>query len=212
MHRSFGNAMKFTLHYKVLLFGLAFLLLYGLVHMLDMVKESTGLQSPKEYQLPALPTSLKSGSSKHTVETSVPFANTPRSELPTPSRVQQNGRIIPPTFISSTYDDSDGEDLAWNALKDKVRENMTTYSDEGLTALRVLLTHPSARVRAETADAILQMNLPSASRMLREAALNTTSPIERRRLEQAADFNDLPSVDAVTINELIKKKEASLIP
>ena len=48
--------------------------------------------------------------------------------------------------------------------------------------------------------------------MLREAALNTTSPIERRRLEQAADFNDLPSVDAVTINELIKKKEASLIP
>jgi hypothetical protein len=73
----------------------------------------------------------------------------------------------------------------WVALRDEINDAMTTWSEEGLAVLQPLLSHPSARVRAETVDAIIQMDLPAANPMLRAAARRASAPAERRRLEQA---------------------------
>jgi len=133
----------------------------------------------------------------------LPMAAGPRTELPDNPAGLPEGFVAPPDFADTIFGDDGDDDPAWVALQDQIEEAMATWSEEGLAVLEPLLSHPSARVRAETVDAIIQMDLPSASPMLRAAARRASSAAERRRLEQAADFNDLPSVSSEQLRQIM---------
>jgi len=133
----------------------------------------------------------------------LPMAAGPRTELPDNPAGLPEGFVAPPDFADTIFGDDGDDDPAWVALQDQIEEAMTTWSEEGLAVLEPLLSHPSARVRAETVDAIIQMDLPAASPMLRAAARRASSAAERRRLEQAADFNDLPSVSSEQLRQIM---------
>jgi hypothetical protein len=137
----------------------------------------------------------------------LPMAAGPRTELPDNPAGLPEGFVAPPDFADTIFGDDGDEDPAWVALQDQIEEAMTTWSEEGLAVLEPLLSHPSARVRAETVDAIIQMDLPAASPMLRAAAQRASSAAERRRLEQAADFNDLPSVSPEQLRQIMAPAE-----
>ncbi len=110
--------------------------------------------------------------------------------------------FVPPDFADTLFGTESEEDPAWFALEERITEARDMFSEEGLAILQPMLHHPSARVRAEAMDAILQMELPAAGKVLREAARLTSSDAERRRLEQAAEFNNLPSANAEQIREM----------
>lgn len=133
----------------------------------------------------------------------LPMADGPRTELPDNPAGLPEGFVAPPDFADTIFGDDGDDDPAWVALRDQIEEAMATWSDEGLAELQPLLSHPSARVRAEVVDAIIQMDLPAASPMLRAAARRASSAAERRRLEQAANFNDLPSITAQEVREML---------
>jgi HEAT repeat protein len=114
------------------------------------------------------------------------------------------GVVLPPDFANAIFSPDSEDDPAWLAMQDRIMAARDTFSEEGLYILQPMLSHPSARVRAEALDAMLQMELPSAGKILRDAARNASSEEERRRLDQAADFNDLPSVG----DEQIQKARA----
>jgi hypothetical protein len=131
------------------------------------------------------------------------MASGPRTELPDNPAGLPEGFVAPPDFADTIFGDDGDDDPAWVALRDQVEEAMATWSEEGLAELQPLLSHPSARVRAEVVDAIIQMDLPAASPMLRAAARRASSAAERRRLEQAADFNDLPSISSEELQQIM---------
>jgi len=135
--------------------------------------------------------------------TTLPMTAGPRTELPDNPAGLPEGFVAPPDFADTIFGDEGDDDPAWVALRDQIEEAMATWSEEGLAVLQPLLSHPSARVRAETVDAIIQMDLPAASPMLRAAARRASSAAERRRLEQAADFNDLPSVSPEQLRQMM---------
>ncbi|MGA0112665.1 MAG: HEAT repeat domain-containing protein [Chthoniobacterales bacterium] len=135
--------------------------------------------------------------------TPLPMTSGPRTELPDNPASLPEGLVAPPDFADTIFGDDGEEDPAWVALRDQINDAMTTWSEEGLAVLQPLLSHPSARVRAETVDAIIQMDLPAASPILRAAARRASSPAERRRLEQAAAFNDLPALSPQEVRQLL---------
>jgi hypothetical protein len=132
----------------------------------------------------------------------LPFADWPRSEFPEKPGGTAKGMVVTPDFADTLFSAESEEDPAWLALQERITEARDMFSVEGLAILQPMLTHPSARVRAEAMDAILQMELPAAGKVLREAARLTSSNVERRRLEQAAEFNDLPSASAEQIRKM----------
>lgn len=139
----------------------------------------------------------------------LPLADGPRTELPDNPAGLPEGFVAPPDFADTIFGDDGDDDPAWVALRDQIEEAMATWSEEGLAVLQPLLSHPSARVRAETVDAIIQMDLPAASPMLRAAARRASSAAERRRLEQAADFNDLPSISSEELRQIMSPRAAA---
>lgn len=133
----------------------------------------------------------------------LPMASGPRTELPDNPAGLPEGFVAPPDFADTIFGDDGDDDPAWVALRDQIEEAMATWSEEGLAELQPLLSHPNARVRAEVVDAIIQMDLPAASPILRGAARRASSAAERRRLEQAADFNDLPSISSEELQQIM---------
>lgn len=129
-----------------------------------------------------------------------------RTEFPeSDSRDEAGALIQPPGFADEIFpSEGEGEDFReWSAMRDRIEEAMVTYSEEGLAVLAPMLSHPNARVRAEAADAITQMDVPGGAAVLREAAAKATSAAERRRLEEAADFCDLPTISAEDLRQLV---------
>jgi HEAT repeat protein len=103
------------------------------------------------------------------------------------------GVVLPPAFATSIFNAETEDDPALVVMQDRITAARDTFSEEGLAILAPMLAHPRAQVRAEALDAILQMELPAAGKILRDAARNACSQEDRHTLEQAADFNDLPS-------------------
>jgi hypothetical protein len=132
---------------------------------------------------------------------SLPSADAPRSELPAKSARSLMGVVLPPAFANSIFNAETEDDPAWLAMQDRITAARDTFSEKGLAILAPMLEHPSARVRAEALDAILQMELPAAGKIFRDAARNASSQEDRHTLEQAADFNDLPSICAEQIQK-----------
>jgi hypothetical protein len=132
----------------------------------------------------------------------LPFADGPRSEFPEKPEGTAKAMVVPPDFADTLFSAESEEDPAWFALEERITEARDMFSEEGLAILQPMLTHPSARVRAEAMDAILQMELPAAGKVLREAARLTSSNVERRQLNQAAEYNDLPSASAEQIRKM----------
>jgi hypothetical protein len=145
---------------------------------------------------------------------SLPSADAPQSELPAKSARSSMGVALPPAFANSVFNAETEDDPAWLAMQDRITAARDTFSKEGLAILAPMLAHPNARVRAEALDAILQMELPAAGKILRDAARNASSQEYRHTLEQAADFNDLPSISAEQIQKTrpAKKKAPSSNP
>jgi HEAT repeat protein len=125
---------------------------------------------------------------------SLPSADAQCSELPVKSARSSMGVVLPPAFATSIFNAETEDDPALVVMQDRITAARDTFSEEGLAILAPMLAHPRAQVRAEALDAMLQMELPSAGKILRDAARNASSEEERRRLDQAADFNDLPSI------------------
>jgi hypothetical protein len=99
-----------------------------------------------------------------------------------------------PVFASSLFGEGTADDSAFLEVESEMSEAAHSFSEAGLNRLAPLVSHDSARVRAAAVDAILQMGLPSATKLLRDAAAKATSPEEKQWLEEAAAFNELPSV------------------
>ncbi len=156
----------------------------------DVPSQRITTTDPREFPTPPLAAPL-------------PMASGPRTELPDNPASLPEGLVAPPDFADTIFGDDGEEDPAWVALRDQINDAMTTWSEEGLAVLQPLLSHPSARVRAEVVDAIIQMDLPAASPILRAAARRASSPAERRRLEQAAAFNDLPALSPQEVRQLL---------
>lgn len=134
-----------------------------------------------------------------------------RTEFPGSDSRDAAGLLIrPPALADEIFSaDNPEEELPdWIALRDRIEDAMVTYSQEGLDALKPLLSHPNARVRAEAMDAIMQMDVPGGGAVLREAAKKATSAVERSRLEEAADFCDLPSISAEDLRRLVLRSES----
>ena len=145
---------------------------------------------------------------------SLPSADAPQPELPAKSTRSLMGVVFPPAFANSIFNAETEEDPAWLAMQDRITAARDTFSEEGLAILAPMLAHPNARVRAEALDAILQMELPAAGKILRDAARNAYAQEYRHTLEQAAGFNDLPSISAEQIQKTrpANKKAASSNP
>ena len=129
-----------------------------------------------------------------------------RTEFPGSDARDAEGRLLrPPALADEIFSTDDPEEQLpdWIALRDRIEDAMVTYSQEGLDVLKPLLSHPNARVRAEAMDAIMQMDVPGGGAVLREAAKEATSAVERSRLEEAADFCDLPSISAEDLRRLV---------
>lgn len=132
---------------------------------------------------------------------SLPSADALRSELPSKSAPSLMGVVLPPAFAKSVFNAEMEDEPSWLAMQDRITAARDTFSEQGLAILAPMLAHPHARVRAEALDAILQMELPAAGKILRDAARNASSQEYRYSLEQAADFNDLPSISAEQIQK-----------
>jgi hypothetical protein len=154
--------------------------------------EPLPIPSPKVKQ--HLPNVLAQSSGVETIVAPIqPEKSTRRTELPLPW--ESGAAIKAPEPASSLFEAAADNEPEWLSLEDTVYSAIEISPPEGLAVLAPLLDHSSARVRAEAADAIILLNLPAASKILRAAASKATSPQERLRLEQAAAYNDLPTAD-----------------
>lgn len=129
-----------------------------------------------------------------------------RTEFPDSDARDSDGLLVrPPSLAAEIFHDTglDADTEEWIAQRDRIEEAMVTYAEEGLRVLKPLLAHPNARVRAEAMDAIMQMDVPGGGAVLREAAARATSASERRRLGEAADFCDLPTISAEDLRRFV---------
>jgi hypothetical protein len=81
-----------------------------------------------------------------------------------------------------------------DAIETTINEAMSTYSAEGVPALKLYLTHPDAAIRTEAIEAMKQIDDPAAAIALRQAAKEEKDSAKRRALLEAADFVELPSL------------------
>ena len=104
--------------------------------------------------------------------------------------------------------DSPGEVLeksSRDAAIGKMQEASTSYDPAELPVIRPYLNSQDPELRAAAVDAMIVLGDASAGPMLREAAKTMDSPEEAKKMQQAADYVELPPVDFKKLKEKMKK-------
>ncbi|OYU46344.1 MAG: hypothetical protein CFE44_02600 [Burkholderiales bacterium PBB4] len=117
------------------------------------------------------------------------------------SGLHSNGNAAPNEGLT----DADAEKLRTEAIE-KMQEASTSYDPAELPVIRPYLVHPDPKLRAAAVDAILVLGDASAGPMLREAARTLSSAEEAKKMEQAADYIELPPANLKEITEMMKKR------
>lgn len=93
-----------------------------------------------------------------------------------------------------------------DAALEKMHEAAVTYDPAELQVIRPYLENPDPELRAYAVEAIIILGDSSAGPMLREAAKKLASPEEALKMEQAADYIELPPANLKQISEFIKSR------
>lgn len=81
---------------------------------------------------------------------------------------------------------------------------MSTYSEEGLPILTPYLGHEDPDIRSATIEAMKQLAVPEAAKVLRRAAKSAKNDRERIDMLQAAEFLELPRLPLSEVRKLLK--------
>jgi hypothetical protein len=79
-----------------------------------------------------------------------------------------------------------------NATLLAIFDASSSGTNEGVQFVKPYLLSPDAEVRRAAVEAMKQLSLPSAAKVLREAAERSSSPSDKAELMKAADFVELP--------------------
>jgi len=120
-----------------------------------------------------------------------------------PAQESRIGQAIPP-------DESASAELAViprDAAIEKMHDAAVTYDPAELPVIGPYLESPDPELRAAAVEAMIILGDSSAGPMLREAALKLTAPEEILKMQQAADYIELPPANLKKISELMKNRE-----
>ena len=87
---------------------------------------------------------------------------------------------------------------------------MSTYSDEGLPALKSYLSHSDPDIRSATVEALKQLAVPQAADALRQAAKSARNDRERISMLEAAEFLELPRLPLSEVKKLLRDGTISM--
>ena len=89
-----------------------------------------------------------------------------------------------------------------------MQDASTSYDPKELPVIRPYLESPDPEIRDAAVDAMIVLGDASAGPMIRDAAKKVSSPEERKKMEKAADYVELPSASFKEISERMKKRRA----
>jgi len=136
-----------------------------------------------------------------------------RSENRTVTNASTRQAPAPEPWISQTVppDESASAELAIitrDAAIEKMHDAAVTYDPAELPVIRPHLENPDPELRAAAVEAMIILGDSSAGPMLREAALKLTAPEEILKMQQAADYIELPPANLKKISEIMKIRES----
>ncbi len=95
---------------------------------------------------------------------------------------------------------------------EKIEEASTSYDPAQLPVIRPYLIHPDPALRAAAVNGMLVLGDASAGPMLREAARTLSSPEEAKKMEEAANYVELPSANLKKHAERAKERKKAESP
>jgi hypothetical protein len=132
-------------------------------------------------------------------------ANRPKpAPRPTPTAQTRPGGSLGATPALT----GEAAEKARAAAIEKMQEASTTYDAAQLPVIQPYLVSPDPELRAAAVDAMIVLGDASAGAMIREAAKSMTSLDEVKKMENAADYAELPPVDFKKMKKRKAAKEA----
>lgn len=98
------------------------------------------------------------------------------------------------------------------AAIEKMQEASTTYDPAELPVIRPYLVHPDPELRAAAVEAMIVLGDSSAGPMLRQAAKSLASEEEAKKMEQAADYIELPPAKLKDVKERMRRQREANDP
>ena len=89
---------------------------------------------------------------------------------------------------------------------EEIEEAASSYDPAQLPVIRPYLTHSDPELRAAAVNGMVVLGDGSAGPMLRDAARNLSSPEEVKKLEEAANYVELPSANLKKHAEKVKER------
>lgn len=96
------------------------------------------------------------------------------------------------------------------AIFEAISQAAITYSADQLQVIGPYLNHPDPDVRSAAVDGILLLGDAAGARLLREAALKLTNASEITRLQEKANYLELPSLPRSLVIKKFKQAKPPL--
>lgn len=103
-----------------------------------------------------------------------------------PGPIQGGGTTAKTGIADESVEKSRAEAL------EKIEEAATSYDPAELPVIRPFLIHPDPELRAAAVNGMVVLGDASAGPMLRDAARTLSSPEEAKKMEEAANYVELP--------------------
>jgi hypothetical protein len=94
-----------------------------------------------------------------------------------------------------------------NAIIETIQDASTSYDPKELPVIQPYLESPDPLLREAAVNAMIVLGDAAAAPMLRAAAQKMSSPEESKKMNDAADYIELPPANLKQISELFKKRK-----